>query len=122
MKIFETSKSSGQNLSNYLCNFETTSRFLSKVCIAIQFHERQLLCTSLTQTIHNFLKRSTLKYKFLRLSSAQVKICQTPYVNFETASRYLSKFCILHQFHERLLLFTFLAQLIYALVKRRILK
>ena len=35
----------------------------------------------------------------MRLSSAQVKICQIPYVNFETTSWFLSKFCIpLHFF------------------------
>ena len=122
VKTFDTFKSSGQNLSNFLCNFETTSRFLSKVCIPIQFHEIQLLCTSLAQTIHTFLKRSSLKWKFLRLSSAQVKICQIPYVNFETTSRFLSKFCIPLQFHERLLLCTFLAQAIYTLLKRSPLK
>ena len=35
---------------------------------------------------------------------AQVKICQIPYANFETTSRFLSKFCIPPQFHERKLL------------------
>ena len=55
----------------------------------------------LAETIHTLLKRSLLKWKFLRLSSAQVKICQIPYANFETTSRFLSKFCIPLQFHER---------------------
>ena len=31
-----------------------------------QFHERLLLCTFLTQTIYTLLKRSPLKWKFLR--------------------------------------------------------
>ena len=40
MKHFETFKYSGQNLSNSLCHFETTSWFLSKFCIPLPFHER----------------------------------------------------------------------------------
>ena len=46
-------------------------------------------------------KRSSLKWKSLRLSSTQVKICQIPYANFKTTSRFLSKFFIPLQFHER---------------------
>ena len=44
------------------------------------------------QTIYNFFKRSTLKWKFLRLSSAWVKIFQIPHVNFEMARQFLSNF------------------------------
>ena len=55
---------------------------------------------------------------FFRLSSARVKFCQIPYANFETMSRYLSKFRIPLQFHERLFLCTFLAETIYTLLKR----
>ena len=58
------------------------------------FHERLLLCTFLAQTIYTLLIRSPLKWKSLRLSSAWVKFCQIPYANFETRSRFLSKFCI----------------------------
>ena len=58
------------------------------------FHERLLFCTFLAQTIYTLLKRSPLKWKFLRFSSARVKFCQIPYANFETRSRFLSKFCI----------------------------
>ena len=55
-------------------NFETISWFLSKFCIPLQFHERQLLCTILAQTIYTLLKMNTLEWKFLRLSSARIKI------------------------------------------------
>ena len=48
-------------------NFETTSRFLSKFCIPLQFHERLFLCTFSAQTIHTLFKRSPLKWKFLRI-------------------------------------------------------
>ena len=40
MTIFETFVCSGQILSNSLCQFDTTSRFIYKFCIPLQFHER----------------------------------------------------------------------------------
>ena len=89
-------------------NFETTSRFLYKFCIPVQFHERLFLCSFLAQRKYTLLKRSPLKLKFLRLSSARFKFCQIPYANFEMTSQFLSKVCIPLQFHERLLLCTFL--------------
>ena len=79
-------------------------------------------CTFLAQTIYTFLKKSPLKWIFLGLLSTQVKICQIPYVNFETTSQFLSKFCIPLQFHERQLLCAFLAQTIYTMLKRSPLK
>ena len=69
-----------------------------------------------------FAQKKPIKVKILKLSSAQIKICQIPYVSFETTSRFLSKFCIPLQFHERLLLCTFLSQTIYTLLKRSALK
>ena len=103
-------------------NFETTSRFISKFCISLQFLERYLLYNFLAQTIYTLLKRSPLKWKLFRLLSTQVEIWQIIYVSFEMTSRFLSKFCILHQFNERLLLCTFLAQTICTLLKRSPLK
>ena len=83
---------------------------------------RDYSCSFLAQAIYTLLKRSSLKWKFLRLSSASVKFCQIPYANFETSTWFLSKFCIPLQFHERLFLCTFLAQTIYTLLKRSPLK
>ena len=57
------------------------------------------LCTFLSQTLYTLVKRSKLKCKFLRLSSARVKICQIPHVNFEMASQFLFKFFIIFQCH-----------------------
>ena len=54
-------------------NFETTTGWLSKFWILLQFDERLFLCTFLLQPIHTLLKRSTLKSKLFRLSSARVK-------------------------------------------------
>ena len=90
----------------------------SQFCISLQFHEILFICSFLAQTIYTLLKRSLLKWKFLRLSSARVKFCQIPSANFETTCRFLSKFFISFQFHERLFLCTFLAQRIQTLLKR----
>ena len=90
-------------------NFETTSLFLSKFCIPLQFHERLFHCSFLAQAIYTLLERSPLKWKFLRLSSTRVKFCQIPYANFEATSRFHYKFCIFLHFHERLFLCIFLA-------------
>ena len=117
MKIFETFECQVKFCQILYANFET-SRSLSKFCISLHFHERLFLCTFLAQRIYTLLKRSPLKWKFSRLSSGRVKFCQIAYANFETTSRFLSKFCISLKFHERLFLCTFLAQRIYTLLKR----
>ena len=80
MKIFETFEDSGQILTNSLCQFWNGESILYKFCIQIHFHERQLLYTFLAQTIYTLLIRSPLKWKSLRLSSTQVKICQIHYI------------------------------------------
>ena len=99
---FDTYKCSGENLQNSSCHFPSaTSQLLFKFCITLQCHERIFPCTFSAQTIYTFLKRSSLKWKLLRLSSARVKFCQIPYANFETTNWFLSKFCIPFQFHER---------------------
>ena len=63
-------------------NFEMTSRFFSKFCISLQFHERLFFCTFLAQRVYTLLKRNPLKWKSLRLWSVQVKICQILDANF----------------------------------------
>ena len=54
---------------------------------------------------HNFSVVFKLSHYILwskrRLSSAQVRICQIPCVNFETTGHFLSKFCITIQCHEK---------------------
>ena len=88
-------------------NFEGTSRFLSKFCISLQFHETLFIWSFLAQPVYTLLDRSPLKWNFLRLWSARVKFCQIPYANFETTSWFLSKFWVSLQLHERLFLCTF---------------
>ena len=47
-----------------------------------------------------FGQRSPLKCKFLRFSSAWVKICQTPHFSFEMTSQFLFRFCIILHCHD----------------------
>ena len=72
--------------------FQATSQFFFKSCITLHCHERWPVSTFLAQAIYTLLKRRLIKWKFLRLLSAQVTICQIPYVNLETSSRFLSNF------------------------------
>ena len=122
VKIFETWVIRLKFVKFFTAILKQLSQVLCKFCIFLQFHERYLLYTFLAQAIRTSLKWSPLKWKFLRLWSARVKFCQIPYVNFETTSRFLSKFCFPLWFHERLFLCTFLAQTIYTLLKRSPLK
>ena len=76
MKILGLSSSAQVKICQiFYVNFETTSWFLSKFCISLQFNEWLFLCIFLAQTMHTLLKRSPLKWKCLRLSSARVKFC-----------------------------------------------
>ena len=72
--------------------FQTTSYFFFKFCITFQYHEIQLLCTFLAQTLYTLVESSPLKSKFLRLSSARVKVGQIAYVNFEQTSQFFFRF------------------------------
>ena len=54
-----------------------------------------------------FAQKELIKMKVFETLSAQVKFCQIPSANFETTSRFLSKFCTPLQFYERLFLCTF---------------
>ena len=54
----------------------------------------------LAQTLYTLVKSIPLKCKCLRFSSAQVKICQIPYVNFELTSQFLFTFCTVLHCHD----------------------
>ena len=98
---FDTFKCSGENLSNSSCHFPSNkSDFLQILNHSSVSWKITPLYIFLAKAIYTLLKRSPLKWKSLRLLSTQVKICEIPYANFET-SRFLSKFCIPLQFHER---------------------
>ena len=101
VKIFETFECSGQNLSNSLCQFWNDKSVPLQILYPSLVSWKITSMYFLAQTIYTLLKRSPSKWKFLRLSSAQVKICQILYVNFETTSQFLYKFCIPVQFHVK---------------------
>ena len=88
---FDTFDFSGENFQN------SSIQSISKqqvVFLQILYHSSMSwkiipLYFFLAQTIYIFLKRSPLKWKFLRLGRAGVKFCQIPFANLETASRFL---------------------------------
>ena len=50
--------------------------------------------------IYTLVKISLSKFKLLRFSNVWVKICWIPHVNFELASQFLFKFCIIFHFYN----------------------
>ena len=114
MKIIETFEPSDQNLSYSLCQFLNDKSIPPEIFYpsSVSWEITPLYFLS-TNNLHFLLIRSPLKWKSLRLLRAQVKISQIPYATFKTTSRFLSKFCIPLQLHERLFLCTFLTQTIY---------
>ena len=72
----------------------------------------------LAQTLYTLFKRSPLKCKFLRFSSAPVKISQIHHVNFELTSHFLFKFCIILDCHDTKLPCKFYAHTFSTLGKR----
>ena len=51
-----------------------------------------------------------------------LKFCQIPHVILESTNQFFFKFCISLQCHQTKLLYTFLAQTLYTLFKRNLLK
>ena len=94
-KIFENFfECSGRNLSNFLCQFWNDKLIPPQLLYPSSVSWKTIPLYFLAQTIYTLLKRSPLKWKCLRLSSAWVKFRQIPYAIFETTIRFLSKFCI----------------------------
>ena len=99
---FETFECSGKNLPNSSCHFPNRKSVFLQI-----LHHSSVSCrisplyffssnVIYTYTLH---KRNQSKCKFLRLSSARVKIYQV-LVIFETANQFLFKLCITFQCHE----------------------
>ena len=95
----ETFECSGQNLLNSLCQFWNNKSIQILYPSPVSWKITPLYFFS-SNNIY-FAQKEIIKTKFLRFSSARVKFCQIPYANFEATSRFLSKFCIPLQFHER---------------------
>ena len=101
VKICETFECSGQNLSNSLCQFWNEKWISPQILTPSSVSWKITPLYFFTSKNIKFAQKEPLKWNFLRLLSAQVKICQIPYANFETTSWLLSKFCIPLQFYER---------------------
>ena len=80
--------------------FESTSQFSFKFCNNLHCNQIWLLYTFLARKLYTMVKSSPLNCKFLRLSSAQLKIYQITHVNFELTSQFLFKFCIILHCHD----------------------
>ena len=105
---FEALKWSGENFPNFSCHFPNhKSVFLQILHDALVSWK----ITLLAQTFYTLVKSIPWKYKFLRLSSAQVKIRQITYVTFETTSQLLFKVFIILQRHCTQLFCKFVAHL-----------
>ena len=108
-----------KNLPNSSCHF----RKYKSVCLQI-LHQSSvqsnitLLYFFLAQTLYTLVKSNSLKLKFLRFLSAQVKIHQIPHINFELTSRILFKFCIIFPSHDGELLCKFQVHTFPTLDKR----
>ena len=98
---FDTFECSGENLSNSLC--QSWNDKLIPLQILYPFSVLWKITPLYFFSSKNiyFAQRRLLKWKILRLSSAQVKIHQIPHVNFETTSQFLFKFCIILHCHDR---------------------
>ena len=97
---FDTFKCSGENLPNTLCHFwnhkSVFLQILHHSCVSWKITPLYLFGSNHIY----FTQLSTLKWKLFMPSSAQVKIHQTSHVNFETASQFLFKFCIILHCHD----------------------
>ena len=122
MKIFETFRCSCQILSNSLCqswninSIPLESLYLSSVSwkiIPLYFFSSNNVYFPQTELI---------KMKIFETFEWSGQILSKSLCQYLNKTRLSAKFCIPLQFHERLLLCTFLAQAIYTLLKRSSLK
>ena len=81
---------SGENLPIFSCHFRKYSE------LSVQSNLTHLHIF-LAQKLYSLVKSSSLKFTFLRFSSARVKIRQIPHISFELTSEVLLKFCIIFQ-------------------------
>ena len=76
----------------------------------------------LAQTLYTLFKRSPLKCKFLRFSSARVKIRQIPHLIFESTSQFSFRFCINIKCHQVKLPQIILSSKIVYFVRKKLVK
>ena len=98
---FETFECSGQILSNSLCQFWNEKSIPYQILYPSSVSWKITSLYFFSSNNIYFAQKEPMKVNiFETFLSAQIKICQIPYVNFEMTSRFLSKFCFPLQFHE----------------------
>ena len=103
---FETFVCTIENLSNSWCRKSVFAQILHHSLVSWKITRPYFFSSNIYFVQEQPIE---LKCKFLRLSSAQVKIHQIPYVNLETASQFLFRFFIILQCHYKELLCKYLA-------------
>ena len=96
--------------------------FPSNVASIFSAIKQKSLILFLDKRSCTLFKRSPLKCKFLRFSSAQVKIRQIPHVIFESTSQFSFRCCINIQCHQAKLPYTFFSSNIIYFVQKKSIK
>ena len=96
--------------------------FPTDVASVISAIKRNSAILFLVGRLCTLFKRSPLKCKFLRFSSAWVEICQIPQVIFESTSQFSSKCCIINQCHQVKLPYTFFRSKITYFIQKKAIK
>ena len=99
--------------------FESTSQFSFKCCINIQCHQTKLPYTFFSSKIMYFNQKKPIK---AQIFSAQVKIHQVPHVIFESTSQFFFKCCIINQYHQVKLPYTFFSWKIMYFIQKKPIK
>ena len=102
----------------FLSFFKAQVSFRSNIASIFSATKQNSRILFLAQKLCTLFKRSPLKCKFLRFSSARVKICQIHHVSFELTSQFHFKFFIIIQCNYTELLCKFLAHAFSTLGER----
>ena len=98
---FDTFKCSGENLQNSSCHFPSNKSVFLQILHHFSMSWKLIPLYFFSSSNKYFGQKEPIKAKIFETFSSHVKICQIPYANFETTSRFLCYFCIPIQFHER---------------------
>ena len=90
-----------QNLPNLSCHFPSNKSVFLQILHHFSMSWKLIPLYFFSSSNKYFGQKEPIKAKIFETFSSHVKICQIPYANFETTSRFLCYFCIPIQFHER---------------------
>ena len=101
VKLFEMFECSGQNLSNSLRQFWNGKSFPLQMLYPYLISWKKTPLYFFSSNNIYFAQKEHIKMKVFETSSARVKICEIPHVNFEMTSQFLFKICVILQCHDR---------------------